>query len=126
MNFRQTATLQGSFGLLVSVVLFLKPGLLLSFIASPGSTSALNLTLVRLLGLFLGGLCVTLLATRKATEVSVQRSVLLSHVGTDLLAAIVVGYLTSAGDLLNPGGTILTTVLLVNAIGYLPCYAKLR
>jgi hypothetical protein len=129
MNFKQTATVQGSFGFLVSLVLFVKPTLLLMFVApsalAEASANSLSVTLVRLLALFLGGLCVTLLASRYATEPAVQRSVLLAHVATDFTGFVVVTYFTFSAQLVSPGGYILAIVLLANALGYVPCYLKL-
>jgi hypothetical protein len=125
VNFKATTTLQGSLGLLVSLVLFAKPDLLLMFVAPPGSSTALSATLVRLLGLFIGALCVTLVATRSASEVATQRNVLLTHMAVDLLAFVVIAALTSMGSLMSPGGYVLAVFLLVNAVGYVPCYWKL-
>jgi chromate transport protein ChrA len=125
MNFKGTATLQGTLGASVSVLLFVAPQLLLAFLAPSSMNSALSEALVRLLGLFLGALCVSLLAVRSATDFSVQRNTLLTHLVTDLFAFFVILVLTGTGKFLSPGGYVLAFVLLANAVGYLPCYLKL-
>jgi chromate transport protein ChrA len=125
MNFKGTATLQGTLGVAVSVLLFVAPQLLLAFLAPFAMNSAFSETLVRLIGLFLGAFCVSLLATRSATEFSVQRNTLLTHMVTDLFAFVVILVLTGTGKFLSPGGYVLAIFLLANAMGYLPCYRQL-
>lgn len=120
MTYYRAMLLQGLLGLSAGAFLFAFPEAVLIVMTTAYTVTAI--IVLRLLAIFIVILCAVLLVIRGITDRKVQQQVLLINMVFDGGTALFVAVLTVQGHLLVPGGWLLASFMLGNALSYVPAY----